>query len=121
MSCGCGDERGGGRDRALRLAAAASPAGSMLSPKIRQARRGECHPVRPAPCGGTFHRARGNFPPVQPLGCGSPAGRSRPREGSGTAGVSGAYKGSGRMKRRRRAPVLVVTNIVCNVRAEQQG
>lgn len=49
---------------------------------------------------------RGRLPPRWPK---PPLGRA--------AGASGACKGAGRIKRRRRGPVLVFTNVVCSVRA----
>lgn len=110
-----GDARGGGwgRDRPLRLPAVARPAGSMLSPRIRQARRGECA----FPCGsrcaeGTVCRhgekcrpwRRPSTPARWSPELRPPPGRTRllppwPKPALGrAAGVSGACEGSERMK-----------------------
>lgn len=142
-----GDARGQGRGRgrSLRLPAAVRPAGSMLSPKIRQARRGECAFPCALRCGeGDQLPARGNLPALAeslqrcprsapgappelqwpPHGRARllPPGRARLLPGR-AAGGNGACRAlhSGRMKRRRSGPMLVLTNVVCNIRAEQQG
>lgn len=90
------------------------PAGSMLSPKIRQARRGEW-PVPPA--GGDGHGGAAAVaacsavptPPRWPL----------PRWPEPALGGQRSHC-SGRMKPKGRKPVLVFTGVFCNVWAEQQ-
>lgn len=110
-SCGRGDARGGGRGRALRLPAAARAAGSMLSPRIRQARRGECGCRAPGGAGGDRLPARGGCPAVVENLCPRPWSASPPRdavaaprqsEAAAPLAESGPGEGSGSERRLQR-------------------
>lgn len=102
-----GDARGGGRGRALRLPAVARPAGSMLSPRIRQARRGKC--ACRAPCGvgrgpsaGAGRLPGGGGEPLPPPAeCLAAAAVAAPRQSEAAAPLaeSGPGEGSGRERR----------------------